>query len=79
MPFEVTIQTETFDQAAESAIAGRLAALRFTQRSRAANAGFTSTRSSDEQTMLEDAATMIGALQARGITVTKYSLDATAP
>jgi hypothetical protein len=74
MPFEVTITTETFEQAREDEIATRLPSLRFTQRQ--GRIGFKSTRSADEQTMLEDAATMIGALQARGIHVERFSLDA---
>jgi hypothetical protein len=73
MPFQVSIITEPFDAAKESAIGARLAALRFSQRARS---GFTSTRAgADEQTIQEDTVTMLGELQRRGIQVEGYRLD----
>lgn len=74
MPFSVSITTEAFSPAAEAALSPRLAGLRFSQRAGRRD-GFASTRSSDEATMLEDAAALIGELQRRGIRVERYTLD----
>jgi hypothetical protein len=72
MPFTVTVTTETYPPGREAGL--NLAALRFA--ARPGRTGFASSRSSDEATMLTDAAQLIGALQAQGIVVERYSLDA---
>jgi hypothetical protein len=73
MAFRVTIATEPYAAARGDSLdltALRFAGARGTRR-------FTSSRTSDEQTMLEDAAQTIGALQRAGIMVERYSLDLT--
>jgi hypothetical protein len=74
MSFQVSIITEPFDAEEESALAPLLDGLFFCQC--LAPYGFLSTRAdADEQTIQEDAVTMLGELQRRGIQVEGYRLD----